>query len=146
MGYRFAARGMDIDASDARRESLYNDFHLLLFGEVRDREIGLSLVPPLASRVPRFPFAFHLPPPLGGIARGADRRGIAEQKQKRQGGGASGGRLRLARDPVLPRASSVSGVVSPPSPPPFHSPSRWPLLVPVSRVRRTPRIALETTT
>lgn len=36
--------------------------------------------------------------------------------------------LHHARDLVLPRASSISGVASPP--PPFHSPSRWPLLVP----------------
>lgn len=117
--------------------NLYNDFHLLLFGGSWDRETGLSRLSPWTAScapppLPRVPRVLPLHSTFAtGIAKGVSR-GISQKRNRsRQGGGASGGRLRLAPPRSRPRSPSrflyLGGGIAPP---PFHSPSRWPLLVP----------------
>lgn len=117
--------------------NLYNDFHLLLFGGEVGIEIGLSRLSlgqaPASSSSSSCascsPFAFHL---RHGYREGGQRYRRTETEAVKAAArpAAASVSLHHARDLVLPRASSISGVASPPSPSPSHSPSRWPLLVP----------------
>lgn len=112
-------RGGCIDASDARRESLYNDFHLLLFGEVRDREIGLSR-PSLGLSCASFPLCIPL--------TSATRRYREGGRQKRyRGTETEASRRRRVRRPPpsrsRPRSPSrflrLGGGIAPLPPTPF---------------------------
>lgn len=101
-------------------------------------EVGIETEGCLASLLGQAPallllvclvFSLCIPPSprvsRGGIQR--YRRTETEAVKAAARPAAASVSLHRARDLVLPRASSISGVASPP---PLHSPSRWPLLAP----------------
>lgn len=133
MGYRFASMQARCKL-DARWPGTSTTISTYFFsGEVGIERQGClaSLLgqPPSLPRVPRV-LPLHSTFATG-IAKGVSR-GISQKRNRsRQGGGASGGRLRLAPPRSRPRSPSrflyLGGGIAPP---PFHSPPRWPLLVP----------------
>lgn len=133
--------GVSTRAMLVGREPLQR-FPLTSFRGSSDREIGLSRLS-LGLSCASFPLCIPLTSEVsrGGPTEVSRNRNRSVKAAARPA--AASVSLRHARDLVLPRASSVSGVVSPPSP--FHSPSRWPLLVP-SVESGGLRESLETTT
>lgn len=121
--------GIGLQARRSLAGNLYNDFHLLLFGGSWDRDRGLSRLSPWTGSCappPRVPRVLPLHSTFAtGIQR--YRRTETEAVKAAARPAAASVSLHRARDLVLPRASSISGVASPP---PLHSPSRWPLLAP----------------